>query len=161
MSAIWLWVILAACILTVAGLALYAHRLWKEVRVRQARAASEVERARVQCLANLDVISRAMLADQVDLVEGVLRACVIIDILDSTLFEREPLKVLPEIREKTAHLHTHQSRSELPARERMKEDRERLNIAGNYRDRIHAAAMELQGMCSGLGVEVKDATSGT
>ena len=130
------------------------------VRSRQAKAASEIERARVQCMANLDVISRAMLADQVDLVEGVLRACVIVDILDSTLFDRESLKVLLEVRERTAHLHTHQSRSELSARERMKEDRERLNIAGNYRDRIHAAAMDLQAMCSGSGVQVKDAASG-
>ncbi|MCM5703404.1 DUF2489 domain-containing protein [Larsenimonas salina] len=133
----------------VLGLALYAKKLWGEVGRRQKQAQAEHDRAKQQCLANLDVLSQAVIADQVDLIEGVLRCCVILDIYDAGLFERPALKPLLNIREKAQRFHTHDARQELTPRERMKEDKERLELAGEYRNDIRAAAFDIQTLSAG------------
>lgn len=134
------WVLLGVAVIAILGLAGYAWRLWHEVRRRERFRAEEVRRANDNCLESLDIIARAMKADQVDLTEGSLRCKVLLEIIDPRLLERESLQVFDEVHRRTAHLHTHTARQELSPRERMNEDRERLAVEAELRQRILAAA---------------------
>ncbi|WP_136067623.1 DUF2489 domain-containing protein [Modicisalibacter radicis] len=134
------WVLLGLATIAVLGLAAYAWRLWQEVRRRERFRAEEVRRANDNCLENLDIIARAMQAEQVDLTEGSLRCKVLLEIIDPRLLERESLQVFDEVHRRTAHLHTHTARQSLSPRERMSEDRERLALEAELRQRILAAA---------------------
>ena len=70
-------------IIIIAGLAFYALKLRREVKVREARREQELIQARANCLESLEAIARAMQAGQVDMVEGGLRCKVLIEILDT------------------------------------------------------------------------------
>ncbi len=134
------WVLLGVALVAILGLAGYAWRLWQEVRRREQFRVEEVRRANDNCLESLDIIARAMQAEQVGLTEGSLRCKVLLEIIDPRLLERESLQVFSEVHRRTAHLHTHTARRELSPRERMSEDRERLALEDELRPRILDAA---------------------
>jgi len=140
MSETTAWLLLGGGLVIVIGLGGYALSLWREVGRRELFRREEVRRANDNCLESLDVIARAMLADQVDLVEGSLRCKVLLEIIDPVLLERSAFHVFVGVHRRTAHLHTHSARRALTPRQRMQEDRQRLAVAGELRQAIRDAA---------------------
>lgn len=142
-SQTWAMTLLCLALLIVGVLLAVIWRMSLELRRRRARQAREKAQAEYQCLSNLNVIGRAMHEGQMDLVEGCLRARVIIDILDAGWWEDDKLAVIAQVSDSTAHLNTHQARSALTARERMQEDRQRLQVVNEHEAAILQAANHL------------------
>lgn len=143
MSIFWAWALLIVGLLIIMGLGVYIVVLLRELKRREALRRDEVRRAQENCLENLDVIARAMLVDQVDLVEGCLRCRVMIDIFEPELLADAKFRIFQYIADKAAHLHTHQAREALSPRERMQEDRERLQLTALNREQIRAGAQHV------------------
>ncbi|GHC20647.1 hypothetical protein GCM10010082_10720 [Kushneria pakistanensis] len=135
--------LLCLAIVIVGVLLLIILRMSRELRRRRQRQLQEKAQAEYQCLSNLNVIGRAMQEGQMDLVEGCLRARVIIDILDAGWWQDDQLTVIELVSDSTAHLHTHQARSTLTARDRMQEDQHRLQIISQHEEDILKAARQL------------------
>ena len=140
MSEMTVWLLLGSAVIVVGGLGGYALSLWREVRRRDLFRREEVRRANDNCLESLDIIARAMLADQMDLTEGSLRCKVLLEIIDPQLLDRPSLHVFAEVHQRTAHLHTHSSRRALTANQRLQEDRQRLAVENELRDNVLDAA---------------------
>lgn len=140
MSETTAWLLLGGAIIIVIGLGGYAWSLWREVGRRDLFRREEVRRANDNCLESLDVIARAMLADQVDLIEGSLRCKVLLEIIDPALLERSSFHIFVDVHQRTAHLHTHSARRALAPRERLREDRQRLVVAAELRQAMLDAA---------------------
>lgn len=140
MNEVTAYLLLGVALVVVAGLGGYAWSLWREVRRREAFRQDEVRRANENCLESLDAIAKAMLQEQVDLVEGALRCKVLLEIIDPILLEREPFRVFATVQARTAHLHTHSARKNLTPRQRMQEDRERIGIEDEHRQDVMDAA---------------------
>ena len=76
----------------IAGLAAYAVTLRREVRRREAFRQEEEQRARDNCLENLELVASALLQEQVDVTEGAWRCKVLLEILEQEeLLEKTPL----------------------------------------------------------------------
>ncbi|MFC0338559.1 Protein of unknown function [Kushneria avicenniae] len=143
MSQVWAIMLLCVAIAIVGILLAIVWRMYGELQRRRLRQEQEQAQAEYQCLSNLNVIGRAMQEGQMDLVEGCLRARVIIDILDSGWWQDKELGIIADVSDSVAHLHTHQARSALTARERMQEDRYRLQVINEHEDNILVAARNL------------------
>ncbi|WP_048306616.1 DUF2489 domain-containing protein [Halomonas sp. PR-M31] len=140
MSEVLAWGLLGIAVIVVVALAGYALKLLREVKRRQAFREDEIRRANNNCLESLEMIAQAMLADQVDLIEGSLRCKVLLEIIDPALLERRVFSPFGEVYQRTAHLHTHSARRALTPRERFKEDRERITVEQSLQDDIRTAA---------------------
>lgn len=136
-------ILLAVGLAIVAGLAAYAFTLWQEVKRREAFREDELRRAHENCLANLEIVASSLLQEQVDITEGAWRCKLLLDILDPHLLERPDFQAFSEVYVRTQHLHTHSARKQLAPRERMREDRERLEIEAEWRRPVMAAAEEV------------------
>ncbi|MCE8015028.1 DUF2489 domain-containing protein [Halomonas sp. MCCC 1A17488] len=137
------WILLGLGLAIVAGLAAYAFTLWQEVRRRQVFHEEELRRAHENCLANLEIVASSLLQEQVDVTEGAWRCKLLLDILDPSLIERPGFQAFGEVYARTRHLHTHSARKQLAPRERMREDRERLEVEAEWRQPVLAAAEEI------------------
>lgn len=124
----------------IAGLGAYAFTLRKEVRRREAFREEEQQRARDNCLENLELVASALLQEQVDITEGAWRCKVLLEILEPRLLEREAFRPFGEVHARTRHLHTHGARQALSPKERFKEDRERLAVEDELRESVLEAA---------------------
>ena len=133
-------VLLALGTVIIIGLAVYAFRLWKEVRRRQAFHEDELRRAHENCLENLQIVASALVQEQVDITEGAWRCKLLLDILDPQLIERPSFQPFGEVYRRTRHLHTHSARQKLSPRDRMREDRERLTVEAEWRESVLQAA---------------------
>lgn len=140
MSEMMAWVLAGLAVVILAGLGAYAFTLWKEVRRREAFKRDEVERANQQCLYSLDAIARSMISRQVDLVEGSMRCKVLLEIIDPTLLERTDFRVFADVHERTSHLNTHSARKELTLKERLDEDRQRMDVEAEFETPLIKAA---------------------
>ncbi|WP_456267355.1 DUF2489 domain-containing protein [Kushneria sp. AK178] len=143
MSQTWAIALLCMALVIVGVLLVVIWRMFRELRRRKMRRQQEQAQAEYQCLSNLNVIARAMQEGQMDLAEGCLRARVIIDILDDGWWEDDELAVIARVSDSTSHLHTHQARSTLTARERMQEDQNRMEIISTHEAAILDAARNL------------------
>lgn len=124
----------------IGALVWYALKLQKQVRAREAEKEAVVHQARVKTLENIHLISRALLDEQVDVMEASLRLRALIDIIEPEWFLLDEVKVFAEISGKGSHLATHQARKELPKQERMKQDVERLSLEAEYHEAAYAGA---------------------
>ncbi|MFC0268468.1 DUF2489 domain-containing protein [Kushneria aurantia] len=136
-------ILLVVGIVIVAALTGVAWRQYRELRRRHDASRHEVLKRQQHCIDSLEVIGRAMLAEQMDLVEGCLRSRVIVDHLNPELLREEPFEVIARVSEEADHLHTHQARARLSPAQRMREDGERIELADRYRDRIMRAAQTM------------------
>lgn len=143
MSHTWAITLLCMALVIVSALLLIIWRMSYELRRRRENQIQEQAQAEYQCLSNLNVIGRAMQEGQMDLMEGCLRARVIIDILDADWWKDDELSVIAQVSDSASHLHTHQARSALTARERMQEDRHRLQVVSEHETAILQAARRL------------------
>ncbi|RKR06122.1 uncharacterized protein DUF2489 [Kushneria sinocarnis] len=139
----WSLLLLILAVVIVFALAAYAWSLHRELARRRQAWLSERDRARDYCFESLDVIGRAVLADQVDLVEGCIRISVMLDILGQEFDPQGEFAIFDRIRQRTEHLHTHEARAQLTPGERLREDRDRLHIAADERDAVHRQLGEL------------------
>lgn len=126
--------LLVVGLLVVAGLAYYAHTLRLKVKAREQEQQAVVDKARVKTLENIHFIARALLEEQVDVMEACLRIRVLIDIIEPEWFELPEARVFSEISRRGDHLATHQARKDLPKQERMKQDVERMALEAEYQD---------------------------
>lgn len=136
-------IMLAVGLAIIAGLAAYAFTLWQEVKRRRTFREDELRRAHENCLSNLEIVASSLLQEQVDVTEGAWRCKLLLDILDPSLLEKPAFQAFSEVYIRTQHLHTHSARRQLAPRERMREDRERLEIEAEWRQPILAAAEEV------------------
>ena len=143
MNVVMAWVLGGVALLTIAGLAFYAYRLWREVKRREAFKLDEVRRAHEQCLTSLEIIARAMLEGQMDLIEGALRCKVLLEIIDPALIQRRSFNVFYVVYSRTTHLHTHSARKDLTSEARRQEDRERQTVAEEFASPLASAAREI------------------
>lgn len=136
-------ILFAVGLAIIAGLGAYAYTLWKEVKRREGFRDDELRRAHDNCLANLEIVASSLLQEQVDITEGAWRCKVLLDIIDPSLNERPGLQAFGEVYARTQHLHTHSARKELAPRDRMQEDRERLEVEEQWRRPVLEAAEEV------------------
>lgn len=132
--------LLLVAMAVIAGLAVYAYRLRQEVKRRDAFRVAEDQQAQLNSLENLDWVTAALVQEQVDVTEGAWRCKVLLEIIDPSLTERPDFKAFSELYEQTKHLKTHSARQQLTPRERMQEDRERLEAERQMRSEVLAAA---------------------
>lgn len=132
--------LLLVAMVVIAGLAVYAYRLRQEVKRRDAFRVAEDQQAQLNSLENLDWVTAALVQEQVDVTEGAWRCKVLLEIIDPSLTERPDFKAFSELYEQTKHLKTHSARQQLTPRERMQEDRERLEAERQMRSEVLAAA---------------------
>lgn len=140
MSLISSIILIVTALIIIVSLAVYALKLRRKVKEREALREEELTRARANCLESLETIARAMQAGQVDLVEGGLRCKVLVEILDTTLAEDEVLSAFGILHGRVAHLHTHSARKALSPRERLAEDRERIAVEEALTEALQQAA---------------------
>ncbi len=133
-----LFLVLALAI--IAGLAIYAMKLRKEVKRRDEFRIEEDQRAIQNSLDNLDFVTGALVQGQVDITEGAWRCKVLLEIVDPSLAERPEFQAFGQVYERTRHLKTHSARSKLTPRERMSEDKQRLEVEAEMRPAVLAAA---------------------
>lgn len=143
MSDLAILILLTFAFLIVAGLAFKAFRMTREVGRRRKAQRLEMLANESRCLDSLQVIGRALLADQMDVVEGCLRARVMIGHVDPALFEDPELSVIVRVSDETAHLHTHQARAALSPRARLDEDRCRIRVADEHHPAVMVAARRM------------------
>lgn len=124
----------------IAGLAAYAVTLWREVHRRETFRKEEARRANANCLENLELVASALLQQQVDITEGSWRCKVLLEILDPRLMERDAFRAFGDVHARTRHLHTHEARKALSPKARFQEDRERLAVEEEFRERVLQAA---------------------
>lgn len=140
MNVIGVLICLAVATAIIAGLSIYAIKLRKEVKRREAFRIDEDRRAQQNCLENLDFVTSALVQEQVDITEGSWRCKVLLEIIDPSLAERDEFQAFAQVYERTRHLKTHSARSELTPRERMAEDKQRLTVENEMRPAVLAAA---------------------
>ncbi|MBZ0330297.1 DUF2489 domain-containing protein [Halomonas sp. ANAO-440] len=136
-------ILLAVGVAIIAGMGAYAFTLWREINRRQAAKQDEIQRAHTNCLENLEIVASSLLQEQVDVTEGAWRCKVLLEILDPQLLERPAFRPFGEVYARTQHLHTHSARKALTPRDRMREDRERLEVEAELRQPVLKAAAEV------------------
>lgn len=132
--------LLLLAVVVIAGLTVYAYRLRQEVKRRDAFRVAEDQQAQLNSLENLDWVTAALVQEQVDVTEGAWRCKVLLEIIDPSLTERTDFQAFSQLYEQTKHLKTHSARQQLTPRERMQEDRERLEAERQMRSEVLAAA---------------------
>lgn len=140
MTSLLALVLLLIGIAIVVGLGVYAFTLRKEVKRREAFRVEEDQRAQQNSLENLDHVASALVQEQVDITEGSWRCKVLLEIVDPGLTERHEFKAFAEVYNRTRHLKTHSARKQLTPRERMKEDKERIDVENEMRSSVLEAA---------------------
>lgn len=133
-------ILLAVGVAVILALVVYAFRLHQEVKRRDTFRREEDLRAVTNSLDNLDYVTAALVQEQVDITEGAWRCKVLLEIIDASLAEREEFSAFAEVYNRTQHLKTHSARSQLTPRDRMREDKERLQVEGEMRQRVLQAA---------------------
>ncbi|MBZ5487758.1 DUF2489 domain-containing protein [Halomonas aquamarina] len=132
--------LLALALIIIAGLAIYAMKLRQEVKRRDKFRLDEDQRAIQNSLDNLDFVTGALVQGQVDVTEGSWRCKVLLEIIDPSLTERPEFQAFGQVYERTRHLKTHSARAQLTPRERMSEDKQRLEVEAEMRPAVLAAA---------------------
>lgn len=140
MNSISALVALALALAVIVGLSIYALKLRKEVKRREAFRIDEDLRAQQNSLENLDYVTSALIQEQVDITEGAWRCKVLLEIVDPSLTERPDFQAFADVYNRTRHLKTHSARAKLTPRERMAEDKQRLEVEDEMRPAVLAAA---------------------
>lgn len=140
MNSISALVALALALAVIVGLSIYALKLRKEVKRREAFRIDEELRAQQNSLENLDYVTSALIQEQVDITEGAWRCKVLLEIVDPSLTERPDFQAFADVYNRTRHLKTHSARATLTPRERMAEDKQRLAVEDEMRPAVLAAA---------------------
>lgn len=133
-------ILLAVGAAVIVALVAYAVKLRGEVQRRDDFRREEDARAITNSLENLDYVTAALVQEQVEITEGAWRCKVLLEIVEPSLAERAEFSAFAEVYSRTRHLQTHSARSKLTPRERMREDKERLQVEDEMRQPVLQAA---------------------
>lgn len=140
------WLALAG-VLVIAGLAIYAGTLWRQVW-RQERQKKAAESARNERLAgDVQILAQGMLSGQVPVIEGAIRIKVLLDNYSGPRRADLDIEVFEHIYKSTAHIPTHEAWQDLSAAER---DFHRRMMDTLERDQIRAVEQAARQLCDGL-----------
>jgi|GEM_PF-2091205 len=135
----WLWWFGGALVL---GLAAYAAYLWAQV-LRLEQVKQKVKQERLQQLqGQLAVMTRAVLTEQVNLTEGVLRISAMLQTIEEPV--AADVAVIHEMAETALQFAIGEARSQLPRAEREHQDEVREALESRYEEAVKAAAKRLQ-----------------
>lgn len=115
--------LIVLAVLILAGLALYALHLWRQVWQRQ-RTRREAEQARRQRLGeDIKILAGSLLDEQMPLIEGAIRIKVLLDNYDHTLSNHARCAVFHQLHAATADIPTHAAWQALPLATRRQHER--------------------------------------
>lgn len=136
----WKWFLLILALLIVLSMVVYAARLWLKIyrNNRQIKQAQTERRERI--IESVVLIARAMLSEQCDLSEGVLRLKPLLDVLGKPLSRFEAMWALYQTVEVMPIL---AERKALKRNERMKFDLEREAKEAELTEQIKAELPQL------------------
>lgn len=135
----WIWWVGGALVLGLAG---YAAYLWAQV-LRLERAKQKVKQERLQQLqGQLAVMARAVLTEQVNLTEGVLRISAMLQTIEEPV--AADVAVIHEMAETALQFAIGEARSQLPRAERERQDGVREALESRYEATVKAAVKRLQ-----------------
>lgn len=129
----------------VAGLAIGAALgvfVWRWMLRRQERQRQAARHREV--LASLDVLARALLQGQVDSSEATIRMSVLLDCLPQDIHPKVDLAAIHRLAEDVGAFDRGESRSQLSARERTRQDLDRLRLEDEQNEAVLAATQRLQ-----------------
>ena len=131
-------------------LAAIAGIMWRKVfKHRQLEKAQHVQqmaqrqKQRAEIIESINVISRTLLAGEMNESEGVIRLKVLMDNLYLTDEIRQRFSVIEEMYEQVKDFDTHESRLRLSKEVRMKQDLARHRIEAEYRNRLFSDLHDL------------------
>ena len=140
-----LWLLLIIGIAIIAGLGWYAVNLLLQLKRQQEQIArqEEIQRAKVEARNNnlaesINTIAAAMSQGQCDYSEGTIRICVLLDHLsmEPAVDFRQEYPQMHSFYDQIKHMATHDKRMALSAKERMKQDVERLKYEAASKEGI-------------------------
>lgn len=133
-------ILLVMGIAVITAMVIHAVKLRREVQRRDAFRHEEDTRAVTNSLENLDHVTSALVQGQVGITEGAWRCKVLLEIIEPSLAEREDFSAFADVYNRTRHLSTHSARSNLTPRDRMREDKERLEVESEMQSEVIQAA---------------------
>ena len=148
MSTISILTLLA--ILIVLVLAVVAGIMWHKVylyrqnaRKQKSLQLEQRRKQRAEIIESITVISRTLLAGEMNESEGAIRLKVLLDNLYLSEEERRRFPTVETMYEQVKDFDTHEARQQLPKKERMKQDLARNKIEVQYKDQLLADAKAL------------------
>ena len=145
-----LWSLSILGILICAVLLTYIARQLRQPRQEPASSSETSESAssaaKTQLLGlneSLEVISRLVLDQQVEISEACMRIKVLLDHLDPSLHESLDFVVFSNVYEKLEHMPTHAARKQVDKKILFKLDQQRFQIEREYKSEVEAAAQKM------------------
>lgn len=130
----WPYLILLGLVIIVV-LAAYARRLLLQVKAQEVAAKKAKEAVQLKhnahdskIIKSVQIITRAMQAEQCDYSEGCWRLCVLLDSLKLSNSLDQQFPAIFELYNKIKHMQILDARKELAKRDRMKQDMERMKV---------------------------------
>ncbi|TNF04352.1 MAG: DUF2489 domain-containing protein [Gammaproteobacteria bacterium] len=134
-------------IVCLAGYAIYLQRQLqhrKAAREEQARQlASELDERREHYRKSIQILAAALEADQMTLTEGAIRISMLASQLDLDESEQEHYQVFFQLTQATAHIPILEDWKKLSTRDKLRFDRERVEIEEKYREFVVEAARQV------------------
>nr|WP_320136157.1 DUF2489 domain-containing protein [uncultured Amphritea sp.] len=150
MSDTTLYILIAVNLIIVAGLVVYIVRLLQqqkqkrlEAEVKLQKMAAEVSQHRLHLIESLQVISRAILNEEIPLTEASIRCKVLLDNLDPLLAQSETYIVFNEIFEQTKHIPRLAAWKALKGPEKLEFTAHMETLESDYNDQVVTAARSL------------------
>ena len=150
MSDTTLYILIAVNLIIVAGLVVYIVRLLQqqkqkrlEAGVKLQKMAAEVSQHRLHLIESLQVISRAILNEEIPLTEASIRCKVLLDNLDPLLAQSETYIVFNEIFEQTKHIPRLAAWKALKSPEKLEFTAHMEALESDYNDQVVTAARSL------------------
>ncbi len=152
MGAVEFWIYLGIVVGLVlsGGLVVYIvrtvrnmRRMQAEIVARQQAQEDELRAHRARLKESLEVITRTMLDDQVELSEACIRLKVLIDNYDPDMHQQSGFQVFNELYARLQHMPTHQARKDADPKWIRKLDQERFRLEREYREDLRLAGERL------------------
>ena len=144
--------LIIAALIIIAALAYYAWHLTTKVKKlhqaqqeEQAQAELQLRNRQLELLQDIRFIARAVLAEQCEITEGVLRIQYLISALDPDAWQLDELATLRQHHEATAGMPILDAYKALPKKEQFRLDRERWSLEEHHKP---AVQRELQWLVS-------------
>jgi hypothetical protein len=141
----WIFILIGVAIS--AGLLWYIVRhlktLEKQRQEKQRREEHKGQR-RQQAIQSVRVLAMSIEQDQVALSEAAIRIHGLLQVLAPELLDRQPYSIFRRMAEETAHMPTHERRSETDRRFIQRLDQQRLELEERHRTEIFEAATAIK-----------------
>jgi hypothetical protein len=138
--------ILTGLIFVISLMSTVIFFLLKKIKVQKENENKKAQRLKEKekfILESLDIICRAISEGQCELSEGCIRIRMLMTKSQMIISDKENFKVIFSMYEKLKDFKTHESRNDLTAKERFKEDSLRISIEDQYKEPFVTAVREL------------------